>query len=329
MNAFLREIGFAAIVLGLAGVASAEDVADDRGEVLSYVLDGADGLVQRFAPVFLIEHAEEPFNRIGTPSAEIGARGREKVLVDPSHATIYTEVETFATDRDRYTNLIYRIHFQKNPFTLVPLNVGAGKNVGFIAVITLNSREEPVWLSTVQSCGCYHAIIPTDYLAESAYPDDWNVDDLEVYGEHLPGLLKLKAAAGKNPGITITIRGGSHRCMDVAVETDADATTEVNKVTAEAAPVEALKHLPLPDGSETSFYHEKGHRKGLVKGAYKPLETILFGLWAWDHNVGQDREYGPKEKVGRRFYTTLFFARKKEADMWHFARYLEHNGWKP
>lgn len=329
MSGFLRNIGFAAILLGIAGAASAEDVAEDRGEVLAYVLEGADGLVQRFAPVFLVEHAEELFNTIGTPSAQIGARGREKVMVDPSRATIYTEVETFATERDRYTNLIYRIHFQKNPFTLIPLNVGAGENVGFIAVITLNSREEPVWLTTVQSCGCYHAIIPTDYLGASAYPDEWDGAGLDVYGEHLPAMLTLKANAERDPRIAITIRGGSHRCKDVSAGPVGDLTSGARTVKADAAPIESLKHLPLPDGSDTSFYHEKGYRKGLVKGAYKPLETLLFGLWAWDHNVGQDREYGPKEEVGRRFYTTLFFARKKEADMWRYANYLEHNGWKP
>ena len=318
-----------AALVGLAGAAAAGSVAEDRGEVLAYTLDGAEGLVQRFAPVFVIEHAEESFNKIGTPAAEHTKRGKERVLVDPSHASVYTEVETFSTERDQYTNLIYRIHFEKNPFTLVPLNVGAGENVGFIAVITLNSQEEPVWLTTVQSCGCYHAIIPSDYLPESAYPDGWNSEGLDVYGEHLPGVLKLKALADNDPRIAITIRGGSHRCKEVSVEPLADITANVHAVEADAAPVERLKHLPLPDGSETSFYHEKGHRKGLVKGAYKPLETLLFGLWSWDHNVGQDREYGSKEKVGRRFYTTLFFARKRNADMWHYARYLEHNGWKP
>lgn len=298
------------------------------GVTTAYVVEGNEDLVHRFAPVFLIEHDEISRNKIGTPSVRLDDRGREEVFIDSSHPTIYTQMETFDTGKGHYTNLIYRIHFEENPFTLVPLNVGAGKNVGAIAVVTLNQEEQPVWLTTVQSCGCYHAIIPTDFLPESAYPDGWDPAGIEVYGEHLPALLPLKDAAG-DARLVVSIRGDSHRCMGAAVRPLEAVKAGYPLANADAAPVETLKALPLPDGGETSFYHTKGHRKGLVKGAYKPLETMLFGIWAWDHNVGQDREYGAKESVGRRFYTTLFFARKKDADMWHFARYLEHNGWKP
>jgi hypothetical protein len=302
--------------------------AEHDSRTVAYVVDGGEGAVARFAPVFLIEHDEVPHNKIGTPSARLDESGKEVVFVDPSHPTVYTEVATFDTERGHYTNLIYRIHFEENPFTLVPLNVGAGKNVGAIAVITLNANSEPVWLTTVQSCGCYHAIIPTDYLAKDAYPDGWDTAGLTVYGEQLPGLLPMREAS-PDARLAITIRGDSHRCMGVDVRPLSAVEAEYPLVQAATAPVATLKSLPLPDGGKTSFFHTRGHRKGLVKGAYKPLETLLFGLWAWDHNVGQDREYGAKEAVGRRFYTTLFFARKKDADMWHYAQYLEHNGWKP
>ncbi len=306
-----------------AGVASFE------AQTTAYVLEGADGLVQQYAPVFVIEDDHKAFNKIGTPVASVSKHGRELVRVDPAHPTIYTAVEHFETNRGAYTNLIYRIHFEASPFTWVPLNVSAGKNVGAIAIVTLNVSDEPVWLTTVQSCGCYHAIIPTDYLDEEAYPDGWDGSERVVYGEHLPGQLYLKSKAAENPRIAVRIRSGSHRCMGVSLQPLDTLQDAMPTVYAPAAPIEALKALELDDGTTTSFYHTHGHRKGLVKGAYKPLETLLFGLWSWDHNVGQDREYGPKEETGHRFYTTLFFARKKDADMWHYADYLEHNGWKP
>lgn len=320
--------GVFTVCAALLVAGSAPAAEEGPGTTSAYVLEGSDGLVQRFAPIFIIEHDEELFNKIGTPSARLKENGKAEVFVDPARPTIYTEVETFETEREHYTNLIYRIHFERNPFTLAPLNVGAGKNVGAIVVVTVNSNEEPVWLTTVQSCGCYHAIMPTDYLPEEARPEGWDTEGFEVYGEQLPGLLKFKEASA-DARIAITIRGGSHRCKGVAVESEQSVKSGIAVLTAVAADVEVLKALPLPDGSETSFYHTKGRRKGLVKGAHKPLETALFGLWAWDHNVGQDREYGPKEGAGRRFYTTLFFKHKKDSDMWHFARYLEHNGWKP
>lgn len=317
-----------ALVAAFAMALGAPAEEESTGTTSAYVLEGGAGLVQRFAPIFVVEHDEERFNKIGTASARVNERGKTEVYVDASHPTIYTEVETFETERERYTNLIYRIHFERNPFTLVPLNVGAGKNVGAIAVVTLNSREEPVWLTTVQSCGCYHAIVPTDYLPEESYPEQWNKDGNTVYGEALPGLLALKDAPA-DARVAIAIRSGSHRCMGIDVDSESALRTRLAVVPASSSDVTALKALPLPDGASTSFYHTEGHRKGLVKGAYKPMETALFGLWAWDHNVGQDREYGPKEEAGRRFYTTLFFKHKKDSDMWHFARYLEHNGWKP
>jgi len=325
MSIRLCILALAAALGAAAGAAWSEEAP---GTTSAYVMEGADGLVQRFAPIFVIEHNEEANNKIGTPSARLTESGKTQVYVDPSRPTIYTEVETFETAREHYTNLIYRIHFERNPFSLIPLNVGAGKNVGAIAVVTLNSREEPVWLTTVQSCGCYHAIMPTDYLPREAWPEGWDQNDFEVYGERLPGLLKLKDGPADGR-IAITIRGDSHRCKGVSVEREAALPPAWSVVSAVAADMAALKALPLPDGAETSFYHTEGRRKGLVKGAYKPMETALFGLWAWDHNVGQDREYGPKEEAGRRFYTTLFFKHKEESDMWHFARYLEHNGWKP
>ena len=324
------KMGFCALALALASVMPLPALAAEEavGTTSAYVLEGGEGLVQRFAPIFIIEHDEEAFNKIGTPSARSGAEGKAEVFVDPDRPTIYTEVEPFEAGGDHYTNLIYRVHFERNPFTLAPLNVGAGKNVGAISVVTLNGNDEPVWITTVQSCGCYHAIMPTDYLPENAWPEGWDKNGFVVYGEHLPGLLKLKDGPAE-ARIAITIRGGSHRTKGVTVESMQSLQSRAAVVPAAAARVEALKALPLPDGTDTSFYITKGRKRGLVKGAHKPLETALFGLWAWDHNVGQDREYGSREEVGRRFYTTLFFKNKNASDMWHFAQFLEHNGWKP
>lgn len=325
----MREKIWLLAVLLMAGAAAPALAAEESvGTTSAYVLNGAEGPVQRFAPVFIIQHDEEPYNKIGTPSARPGTRGKAEVYVDPGHPTIYTQVEPFEAQGGHYTNLIYRIHFERNPFTLAPLNVGAGKNVGAIAVVTLNSNDEPVWVTTVQSCGCYHAIMPTDYLSASAFPEGWDKTGFVVYGEQLPGLLKIKEGPGDGR-IAITIRGGSHRTMGVDVDSFSAIQGRMPVVTASSSGVEALKSLPLPDGTDTSFYFTEGRKKGLVKGAHKPMETALFGLWAWDHSVGQDREYGPKEEAGRRFYTTLFFKNKKASDMWHFAQFLEHNGWKP
>lgn len=318
-------LAFLALLAGGSPVLAAEGPADVSS---AYIAKGSGDILDRYAPIFVIEHDEIPYNKIGTPSARIVHGEKSEVFVDAKRPAIYTQVETFDTDREHYTNLIYRIHFERNPFTLVPLNVGAGKNVGAIVVVTLNGAEEPVWVTSVQSCGCYHAIIPTDYLPEDAWPDGWEKTGFQVYGEQLPGELQVKGGPADGR-IVVTIRGNSHRCKGVSVESEEAIRDRFPVVPTPLVSIETLKSLPLPEGGETSFYHTDGRKKGLVKGAHKPFETVLFGLWAWDHNVGQDREYGPKEEVGRRFYTTLYFKNKKPSDMWHFAEFLEHNGWKP
>lgn len=326
-----RSIGICTALIAavaLTGCVTTGGAMPGPGSTTAYVYDGDDELLSAYAPVFLIEHSERRYNKIGTPSARSTSRNKEEVFVDSSIPTIFHQVRTFQTEKGEYTNLIYRVHFERSPFTWVPFNFSAGKNVGAIAVVTLNEDNLPVLLTTVQSCGCYHAIIPTNFLEREAYPDEWDMDGITVYGERLPGLLDFPEPFTDDSKIVITLRDGTHRTGDIRVSR-IDALDGIsNTVHARVAPIEALKKLPLDEGT-TSFYHTKGRKRGLVNGAHKPWETLLFGLWAWDANVGQDREYASKEDGGRRFYTTLSAFRKKRSDMWDYEGYLNHNGWKP
>lgn len=317
-----------AITLATAAAGAKEAKSDAPGETVAYVYAADEALLAAHAPVFIIEHNEFAYNRIGTPSARFDEHGNEEIYVDPDRATIYHQIETFETDKGAYTNLIYRIHFEESPFTWQPFNASAGKNVGAMAVVTLDETNRPVLLTTVQSCGCYHAITPTNFLPADVYPEDWINKTLENYGETLPGRLDYPDSAGTDSRIAIRIRSGTHRTMDITLMTLPELTDAYSVVDATAAPMESLKEIPLGKG-HTSFYHEKGRNRGLVKGATKPWETLLFGLWSWDSHVGQDREYASKEDSGHRFYTTLRASQKKEADMWDYAGYLRHNGWRP
>jgi hypothetical protein len=284
-----------------------------------------DELFDRFAPVFVTEHAEKPWNRIGTPSARQSGDDEEEVFVDPSRATVYLRRIPFESGGLRYTNLVYRVHFEQSPFTWVPFNAGAGRNVGLLAVVTLDAREHPVWVTTVHTCGCYHAVLPTNYLPRDAWPEDWDPEGLEVYGEQLPGLLAWPTD-GDPVRLVVKVRAGSHRVMDMAVVAEAEIREAYDGLPAESRPIAALDALPLGE-STTSFFHESGRKRGLVKGAWKPLETLMFGWWIRDFYVGRDRRYGPRGDT-QLFYTTLNPARKERSDMWQFARFLELNGWK-
>ena len=286
-----------------------------------------DTLLDRFQPVFVTEHAERSWNRIGTPSARRTADGGEDVYVDPDRATVYRQRIDFEAEGQAFTNLVYRIHFERSPFTWRPFNVGMGRNVGVLAVVTVDARERPLWLTTVQTCGCYHAILPTTLVPAADWPEGWDPEQLVVYGEELPGLLRLPAG-GAAARFVVQLRDGNHRVMDVSVAPESSLAERYAARPAASRPVDALDALELADGGTTSFFHESGRLRGLVKGAFKPFETALFGWWIHDLHVGRDRRYGPRDRT-QLFYTSLNPFHKQHSDMWDFPGFLAENGWKP
>jgi hypothetical protein len=89
-----------------------------------------------------------------------------------------------------------------------------------------------------------------------------------------------------------------------------------------------LDALPRPGGGTTSFFATEGHRKGYVKGSYKPLEMVFVSWWAWDLYVGSDKRYGPADEMNTVFYTSLTPWRQRASDMWPFADFLRFWGWR-
>ena len=109
---------------------------------------GEDAQLRQYAPLFLTYQNQAAYNHIGRPSAIYDGQGREQVFVDSQKPVIYYLKRSFSTKKERYTNLIYRVHFPKIPFSLIPFNLTAGKNVGLIVVITIDSRQRPVLVTT-------------------------------------------------------------------------------------------------------------------------------------------------------------------------------------
>ena len=77
----------------------------------AYLADGGPSAAARYAPLLVVEGFAHPYNRIGTPRARETDNGRERIYVDPSQATLYTEEIKFKTASGEYTNLLYRFHF--------------------------------------------------------------------------------------------------------------------------------------------------------------------------------------------------------------------------
>lgn len=286
----------------------------------------ADEEVRQWAPVFAAYGYGEVHNRIGKPVARKTGGGNEAIEIDPDQPTVFVMQRGFVTEKGRYRNLIYRVHFPAVPYSLIPFNLTAGSNVGLMVVVTLNQDQEPVLISTVHTCGCYLAIIPTDHLPEEARPEGWQEGPIDVYGETLKSRLSFQPV--ENPRLLVHLRPDLHRVMRLEV-VPAKQLRSNHYISVPAAPLLMEELLKIPYGSDTtSFYYDEGFLRGHVKGSVKPFETLLMSLISLDFFVGTDKVYADPEIYGNRFYTSLKPWRRSDSDMWDFAKFLKYWGWR-
>ncbi len=299
---------------------------NSRTHATAYIVNDQPTDFTRFAPAFIAEQTDQSFNRIGKPRARLDDQGKTVIDIDASEPLAYVDRQTFTTANGSYTNLIYRIHFEETPFSLFPFHITAGSNNGLLTLLTLDASNRPVLVTTVHTCGCFLAIVPTSYLPASAYPAGWKLDSQWVYGMTLPGLLELPEPFDADSRIAIFLKNETHRVMDIQVLSQEEITQHFHSEALGISPVAALMKLPVGD-STTSFYETEGSRKGYVKGSHKQFEQLLISWWAFDWRVGEDKAYGDKNETGTVFYTSLKPWNRQASDMWPFAEFLSFWGW--
>jgi len=311
-----------------AGCAHHMPIEIDTVQGLYLVQEKEKDAIHRFAPVFLVYDFNHRHNRVGRPTASREENGRERITIDTDQPTVYVKKESFSTPKNSYTNLIYRVHFPAIPFSLVPFNLTAGKNPGLIIVITLNRREEPVLVTSVHTCGCYKAIVSTTYLPDEALPQKRRKKpgplSLDVYGEQLPAIVDYQSR--NDPSLLVTLRPDVHRVMDLQIIdgwTLESPQSDLHILDVSLEPIDNLDRLSI-NGDAISFYYEEGMMKDHVKGAIKPLETILLSWASLDFFVGTDKMYGSRDNP---FYTSLKPWNRQKSDMNDFARFLQFWRW--
>jgi hypothetical protein len=278
-------------------------------------------LLLRYAPWFEVKDYQHDYNRIGAPAARISAEAPQ-IYIDTGRPAIYTMVQKFSTGGNDYTNLIYRVHFPEVPEG----NLTKGRNVGLLVHVTLNDREEPLLVTTVHTCGCYLAMVPTSNLEPDRCPVGWRKENQDIYGETLPGQLELPETI---PGsrLVISLRGETHRVMGLGFREIEPAGREtILELPMDLLPMAALEQIPLDDGY-VSFFEKAGWRKGYVRESEKPLERLVMGWWALDPWVGVDKALGPAKQTGTTFYTSLKFWDRQASDLWNFPGFLKYWGW--
>ena len=308
--------------LGCATIPVSPPVKD----LSAYIVNDDLTLVSRYIPVFVIENNKEKHNRIGTPTAKMTKDGEEKICVDPEKATVYTQIRKFETTKSTYTNLIYRIHFEKIPGGVFPFYLGKGKNIGLIVIVTLNRQNNPILYTLVHTCGCYLAFVPTSYLPADSFPDEWIKQRQSVYSEDLPGFLDVNESSLPSSKMFILIRDGSHRVKDIWLSSSS-SLKNYTIVKAELQPLISLETLFLKDHATTSFYEASGPRKGYVKGSQKCRERLLMSWWTFDWRIGEDKIFGKDKNNGIVFYTSLKPWDREKSDMRDFAAFLKYWKW--
>jgi hypothetical protein len=289
----------------------------------AYVAADDGSVLARYAPIFVLQTDQEPYNRIGTVAARHGATGDEEIYVDTSVPTFYAQKEEFKTASESYTDLIYRAHFDRTPLPFL----SAGRNVAVIAVVTLNASGQPVLLTFTHACGGYVIFVPTSYLPDKALPEGWATAGQSVYGEDLPGRLAFPEAFDNAYRPVVVLRDATHGAMAVRVEDVREAAWRYQAVAAKIEPMASLEALPL-DAGTTSLYAASGSQRGLVKGGLRPLRLLLTSWWMLDLHAGRDRKFTNAHETGKTFYTSLKFWNREESDMWEFANFLQFWGWR-
>jgi len=294
--------------------------------MLAYTVSG-NNLLAQYAPVFLIEEPEKDYNHIGTPTVREDELGHPIIFVDPAQPTFYTQIRHWQGSEHTYTNLIYRIHFSEVPFEIIPFYLTAGKNVGLFVIITLDEHQRPVLLTTVHTCGCYLAFLPTSFLASVSLPDDWPKGRQNVYGESLPTILNYPNGSPLNSKIYIYLHSGTHRVADIRLDPATDLSSySVRKAALKS--LAALTKLPAGNGKTLSFFDTEGPRKDYVKDSEKPWERLFLSWLAFDWRVGEDKRLGQDTNDGNVFYTSLKPWARYESDLRNFPAFLHYWGWR-
>ncbi len=316
----------AILVILICSCAPIPATAPEDSALSAYAVEDKGTLLTRYAPGFVIENDQQLYNRIGTPVAQIDADGEEIISVSPEKATVYTQMDSFTTDKGSFTNLLYRIHFEEIPGGLTPFYLGQGRNIGLLVIVTLDSRNRPILYTSLHTCGCYLAFVPTTYMPEDFFPATWDRGRQSIYGEDLPGLLDYSLSPPGTAKTLILLRDATHRVKDIWLSSPV-SLNGYQLIPIEMQPFAALEQLPLNGQETTSFYETSGPRTGYVKGSHKIMERLLMSWWALDWRIGEDKKLGKDNNDGILFYTSLKPWNRQNSDLRDFARFLKFWGW--
>lgn len=258
-----------------------------------------------WAPRFEVREGARPFNRIGSPRLSL-RNGKLRARIDPESPALFSEIRHDDVAGRSLLHLVYRIHFTRLPFT-ASVFFERHSNVGLLALVTLDALDhEPLFLTTVYTCGCYCALLPTRNFPKAQLPKNWPSVTKKVFGKRLPAEVPVPEPGTSHWVIHMASR--THRVDGITIAADTSKGNALPLV-----PMSKLRNLPIEGagagagapGQTASFFYTSGFLKGHVRGSFSPIEGLTAGLFLLDPLLGMDKDFGDPAITGTRFYTGL------------------------
>lgn len=260
-----------------------------------------DALLRCYAPVFWIDPGERSFNRIGSPAIRLDG-ARERVWIDTETPAVFVSARTDRIGLTDVLHLVYRIHFPRLAFKPAVF-FEMHRNAGLLTIVTLRAGDlAPILVTTVYSCGCYRALLPTDLFPPDALPQKWPKDRKRVFGKSLPAVVTHPQSGGRR--LVVLLASRTHRVEEIQT---LEQPRSGRSVALPLRPMEDLHRLPVAgrEGAPASFFYTEGALKGHVRGAWSPIEGLTAGVLVLDPTLGMDKDFGDPRETGTRFYTSL------------------------
>jgi hypothetical protein len=310
-----------ALITGIWHTTGAADLAcvPGRGESAT----GSDSsLLLRYTPLFVVQKSEDLVNCIGTPEIR-HEHGHDRVLVNPAMPAIYTEVRHDRIGETPILQLLYRVHFQAVPLAS-KVFYEAHRNSGVLAIVTLTENgRKPIFFTTVHTCGCFLALLPTDQLPREALPSDWPQITKRVSGKTLPAIVD-QSRAGRTR-VVVRLEPKTHRVEHIET---GGAKSNIPRAVVGLHAMDELHNLPVVGGGgrRGSFFYTSGPLRGYVRDAWSPIEGLTLGVLLLDPMLGSDKDFGDPEITSTRFYTSLWPWEREVSRLDRMGTLLEKRG---
>jgi hypothetical protein len=319
-------VWLAAATLALTGPAAADTLTYVPAPCADPAAATEAELLRCFAPVLISEGTESAHNRIGAPALDRDLFGFLRASVDTERPVLYTELLRDTLGGRELVHLVYRLHFPRIPLRLSRHAFEAHQNPGLLVLVTLDAeRREPLFVTTVHTCGCYRALIPTTRVPDDRLPPNWPAS-LEVHGFSLPARIE-PPVAGTRP-VVVTLTADRHRVSDVRVG-DEPARVQGERVELGLEPMAELRSLPIAgESGRASLFYEAWPMRGHVRGAWNAFEGLTLGWVTLDPRVGTDKDFGDPAGTGTPFYTMLRFWKRDVSRLDRFEPLLGELGYR-